>query len=97
MNNYTTMTDAELNSRIRELSNILDSNPIGEAWDKAYSEYCELTYEQDERYRERNREAFNAFYEKHIKGKTWEEIDPEAWGFYSDWHKDMYGFRPRTI
>ena len=43
MNNYTTMTDAELNSRIRELSNILDSNPIGEAWDKAYSEYCELT------------------------------------------------------
>jgi hypothetical protein len=26
-----------------------------------------------------------------------EEIDPKAWDFYSDWHKDMYGYRPRTI
>lgn len=97
MKNYKTMTDAELNNRIRELTKVLDSNPIGEAWDEAYSEYCELTAEQDERYRERNQAAFNSFYEKHIKGKRWEEINQADWDFYSDWHKDMYGYRPRTI
>lgn len=97
MMNYNAMTDAELNERIRELSNILDGNCTTEAWSEAYDEYCKARVVQDERYRERNQSAFDAFYAKHIEGKTWEEIDPEDWGFYSDWHKDMYGYRPRHV
>lgn len=91
-----TMTTAEINNRIRELTAILDGYAEGD-WNKAYSEYCELTAILDERYRAENQASFDAFYEKHIKGKAWEEIDPEAWSFYSDWHKDMYGFRPKSI
>ena len=95
--NYNQLTDAELNQRINELSNILEGDCTNEAWNKAYDEYSKLTAIVDERYRERNQADFDAFYAKHIQGKSWEEIDPEAWGFYSDWHKDMYGFRPRHI
>ena len=95
MMNYNAMTDAELNKRIRELDDILLGDCTTKAWDNAYKERGKLSAILDERYRERNQEAFDAFYEKHIKGKSWEEVDQEAWGFYSDWHKDMYGFRPR--
>lgn len=97
MMNYEAMTNAEISKRIRELSNILDGDCTTKAWDEAYSEYCKLRNVQDERYRVENQEAFDAFYAKHIKGKTWKEIDPEAWQCYSDWHKDMYGYRPHYI
>ena len=92
-----TMTTAEINTRIRELTAILEGYPLESVWNEAYKEYCELTAILDERYREENQASFDAFYAKHIEGKAWEEIDPEAWSFYSDWHKDMYGFRPKHI
>ena len=88
------MTDAELSARIKELSNALYF-ATGDEWDALYKEYVNLTDVLDERYRERNQSAFDAFYAKHIEGKAWEDIDPDTWQWYSDWHKDMYGFRPR--
>ena len=98
MMNFATMTTSAINSRIRELSNILDTvPPCEDAWDAAYSEYKKLSAVLDERYREEHQAEFDAFYEKHIKGKKWEDIDPDAWDCYSDWHKDMYGFRPHII
>ena len=43
-----------------------------------------------------------SYFKEHFEGKSWEEIrqDEElydSWGYYSDWHKDVYGFRPRAI
>ena len=96
MKYYREMTDAELTKRMSELSNILNGGLSAE-WDEAYDEYFDLSAEQDRRYRLKYREPFEAFYEEHIKGKSWEEIDPDDWQTYSDWHKDMYGYRPRTI
>lgn len=90
------MSDEEIAARYSELSAILDG-PMGDEWDKAYEDYSRLRAVEDERYRERYQDEFDAFYEAHIKGKKWEDIDPEDWGAYSDWHKDMYGFRPRHI
>ena len=91
------MTTEEIRNRIRELSYVLDVCVSGDDWDRAYTEYGRLNAVLDERYREENQAAFDAFYAKHIEGKTWEEINPEDWGYYSDWHKDMYGFRPKRI
>ena len=93
---YNKMTNAEIRARLDELSEILE-NTLGtdEKWDKAYREYFNLNAILDERYREENQDAFNAFYEKNIKGKKFEEIPAETLDFYSDWHKDMYGYRPR--
>lgn len=91
------MTDTEIKNRIRDLSALLESPIDPEPWREYYSEYNKLSAVLNERYREEQQEAFDAFYEEHIKGKAWEEIDPEAWQFYSDWHKDMYGFRPKSI
>ena len=96
METFKTMTTEEIRTRINELSAILNGI-IDDNWDKAYNEYNKLNAILDERYRAENQTSFNAFYEKHIKGKSWEEIRQEDWDFYSDWHKDMYGYRPRTI
>lgn len=93
---FATMSTADIRTRVRELSNVLNGC-VGEAWDAVYEEYCALSAVLNERYREENQAAFDAFYAKHIKGKSWEEIHPEDWSFYSDWHKDMFGFRPKHI
>lgn len=92
----TAMTNAEISARISELSNALYF-AAGSEWDELYKEYVNLTDIFDERYREEQQAEFDAFYAKYIEGRKWEEIDPEAWQCYSDWHKDMYGFRPKHI
>lgn len=53
--------------------------------------------EEDRKYRERNEPKIREYFTKHIKGKTWAEIDPGMWSFYSDWHKDVFGYRPHGI
>ena len=98
MKKFEMMTDAELNDRTDELSKILDTCTASDPrWDEAYDEYFTIRAIQQDRYRRENQTEFDAFYEEHIKGKKWEEIDPDDWSWYSDWHKDMYGYRPRTI
>lgn len=91
------MTTTDIRNHMRELSTILEGDPMSEDWDAAYGEYNKCEAVLNERYIEENQEKFDAYYEKNIKGKRWEDIDPESWQFYSDWHKDMYGFRPRVI
>ena len=80
------------------LENLMCLGKVGsKEWKDTYEEYCILNSILDDLYREENQEAFDKFVDEHIRGKEWEEIDPDDWGFYSDWHKDMYGFRPRRI
>ena len=47
-----------------------------------------------EAYRTANEPKLRAYYDQHIADREWNEIDPECWDFYSDWHKDVYGYRP---
>ena len=97
MIDYSVLSNEDINKRIRYLSELLESPIDPEPWSEYHDEYCRLTDELDRRYREEHQEAFDNFYTEHIKGKKWEDINPEDWDFYSDWHKDMYGFRPRHI
>jgi hypothetical protein len=83
----------EISKRVDELSHLLD---MSIDWDKNYDEYCMLNSILDERYREENIEAFERFFFKHIYGKEWNEIEPDILDSYSDWHKDMFGYRPRS-
>ena len=96
LRNYELLTDKELSEMVKKLGDTLEMmNPCDNDWDMIYKKYCHITAIQDERYREANQADFDAFYEKNIKGKKWEEIEPSVLDFYSDWYKDMYGFRPR--
>ncbi len=61
-----------------------------------YDEYCRLEAISHDEYRQREEPKLLEYFEKHIKGKSWEEIDQDRWDWYSDWHKDVYGRRPRT-
>lgn len=78
--------------------------------ERAYIDFCaeeirdaeEIAYwaevEREEReYYERNYKPFMEWTEANISGKSIEEIAPEVWDCYSDWHKDLYGFRPHYV
>ena len=91
------MTEAEK----RELDGLyitLDTLlPSSDEWDKAYERFCELTAKRDQEFFEDNIEHLEDFFNKHIKGKEFSEIAPEDWDYYSDYHKDVYGYRPKGI
>lgn len=91
------MTDKELNDRYNEANHNLEMIMGSDGWDEAYTYYCLITSIQDDRYRKANQADFDAFYHKYIEGRRWEEIDMDAFQTYSDWHKDMYGYRPKSL
>lgn len=43
---------------------------------------------------ERERARLKEFFDAHIAGG---DFSPDEWGTYSDWHKDLYGFRPHGL
>lgn len=96
MTKYNNMSNNEIKTRVNELTQILEGYAEGN-WNTAYNEYMKLNAILDERYREANQEDFDNYYKEHIEGKTWDEIDKQHWSFYSDWHKDMFGYRPKHI
>lgn len=65
-----------------------------EALWKAYE--CKEAEEQ-ERYREENEDKLWDFYRTYIEGKKASDIDPQDWDWFSDYHKDVYGFRPHYL
>lgn len=95
MEEQTMMTKEQRNelNKIRQAMANMDDAYVSSHW----GEYLELLELESEEYRESNQAEFDKFYKENIQGKSWNEIDPEDWQFYSDWHKDMYGYRPRAI
>ena len=91
-----TMTNDEIEKRIKELS-FLMGICSGTAWKVFYKECSMLEDILTDRFGEGDEADFIAFYENHIKGKRWEEIDQRDWAYYSDWYKEIYGFRPKHI
>lgn len=53
--------------------------------------------EENDNYVFENIPKLHEYFNKYIKGKKKEEIEPEILDCYSDWYKDVYGFRPRNI
>lgn len=92
------MTRKELINELNALSKKLDTIPCGTPeWDKTYDRYCELSAKEHEIYRAENIDNLQRFYDAHIANREWKDIDPNAWEWYSDYHKDVFGYRPRTL
>ena len=91
------MTKQERRAKIKELSDAMWLAEDGTEYGKLYEEYCELCAIDDREYREEQEPQIKEYFEKHIKGKTWQTVDRDRFDFYSDWHKDVYGYRPRTL
>lgn len=53
--------------------------------------------EEQKSYREKNEPLIRDYFATHFEGKAWKDIDPENWDYYSDWHKDVFGYRPHGI
>lgn len=76
---------------IRKAMDEMNDEYVFAHWDR----FLELHELENEEYRKENQASFDKFYKENIEGKAWEDIDPENWQRYSDWYKDMYGFRPQ--
>lgn len=90
------MTQAE-RKEIETLRRKLDTLPIGKEWDDAYERYCELSAKEQEEYKAENIGNLRKFYDVYIANRERKDIDPEAWDWYSDYHKDVFGYRPKTL
>lgn len=55
--------------------------------DEAYDIYCTINDIEDDEYRDENMAAFKEY------AARMDEPDFD-WDYYSDWHKDMFGYRP---
>ena len=92
--------ETEAHKLYHELLNAGTINNVVDFLDWVLENRPEMIYDyvaEERRYREENEPKIREFFAKHIEGKTWEEIDPECWGSYSDWHKDVFGYRPHGI
>lgn len=86
------MTQEQIN-RIEELENIMEVEGVANR--AVYNEWEELCAIRDFEYRMKHEDDLKKFFDKYISGKSLNEISPENWDYYSDYHKEVYGFRPR--
>jgi hypothetical protein len=80
--------------------NLRNINNVVDFLDWVLENRPEMIYDyvaEERRYREENEPKIRQFFAEHFEGKTRKEIDPEYWGWYSDWHKDVFGYRPHGI
>lgn len=71
-------------------------------WIAEYPKKVNELADREKKYIEENKPRLAEYFDKHFSGKTWEEVrDNESlymsWSFYSDWYKDVYGYRPREV
>ena len=60
-----------------------------------YDEWFNLDRLAHSEYVEEQLPGLERYFNNYIKDKSFNEIEPERWDWYSDWHKDVFGFRPR--
>ena len=75
---------------------------VGDDWDYYYGIYTTVCAVEDDEFRAENEDKVRAIFKKDFEGKTIDEIrnDPELydrWGYYSDYHKDCFGYRPHGV
>lgn len=81
------MSKEERKELQKQCEAILNLQEMGEDWDVAYKCYSTLWAIEDEEYREEHMQEFKA-YEARMGEPDFD------WDYYSDWHKDMFGYRP---
>ena len=79
------MSKDERYALLKKCEEVLNRQDMDD-WDEAYACYSEITAIMDREYREENMAEFKAYEAK--MGQP--DFD---WDFYSDWHKDMFGYR----
>ena len=78
------------------LSELLDMIGYGYEDEPAIIEaYERLDAELQRQYYEENVDKLWAFYREHLENNP--DADGYDWDYFSDWHKDVYGFRPHYL
>ena len=60
-----------------------------------YKEWIDLDDLAHREYTDDQLPGLKCYFNNYIKNRPINEIEPERWDWYSDWHKDVFGFRPR--
>ena len=61
-----------------------------------FDEWSSLNDMLTEEYVQQQLPKLKKFFDANIKGKSRGELNPVFWDAYSDWHKDVFGHRPRS-
>jgi hypothetical protein len=84
-----------VNEAVEAVCDYTEADYIAEKEEEAREEaYWAEVYAEQEAYTAEWR-ALNAFFNEHIAGKSYDELDADDWSYYSDWYKDVNGIRPR--
>lgn len=94
---------------IEEINNANHFDSVDETFDNIFNmllynhkDWFVDEIEEAQKYREENEPELRKYFNKYFNGKSWAEIKNSEelynrWDFYSDWHKDVYGYRPHDI
>lgn len=93
---HTAKYPHDVSELMRDVEYAYESDPIYQYKDIIEDMYWELDYIESDAYRKAYNDKFRAFEREHVHGTIFVG-DDEDYGFYSDWHKDMYGYRPHFI
>lgn len=68
-----------------------------EEFEVLYAEYEQLVAMDRQDYRKRNEGKLLEYFQKNILpyANNWGSVNEQDASFYSDWHKDVFGYRPR--
>lgn len=89
IDDFVAMDDKECENLYSALEkHVIYGGVYGEATPAQVEAFCTLSTYFDHKYYEDNIDAFLE-YQSHMGEPDFD------WDFYSDWHKDMYGYRPR--
>ena len=80
------MSKEERSALEKKCTDILN-DPCADMWSTVYSCYKTINAVIDDEYREEHMAEFKA-YEARMNEPNFD------WDYYSDWHKDMFGYRP---
>lgn len=79
------------------MQDVIDLNLCIDDVIKLHPDWFIDTVAEELAYREENEPKIREYFLEHFAGKSWSEIDANRWDFYSDWHKDVFGYRPHGI
>ena len=85
ISDFPSMSHDELMGLWNKIGKLMD---LGEATYEQRILYWDIDRYENDRYYYENIDAFRVY--EQSKGRP--DFD---WNFYSDWHKDLFGFRPR--
>jgi hypothetical protein len=97
LNKAFDLSTQEINEKLKDLCITLKQCTTRDAeWGDLIDDYLILKSVLHSRCQAKKIEEFEAYYDKYLAGKTFEEIHPDYWICYAKLHKNLFGYLPEA-